>query len=101
MAYVAVIVTVAEMQFMAGEQVDATGDVEDNHIMLQDQAEGYLSALLQDDVADKFFGDMTNETQLWIWKRENRYTEEDMQGKIDNIGDMECHRRREEGDDIE
>ncbi len=47
MAFTANIVTVAEMQFMAGENVDATGDVEANHIMLQDQAEAYLSNFLK------------------------------------------------------
>jgi len=47
MAYTANIVTVAEMQFYAGEMVDATGDVEANHIILQDHAEAYLSNLLK------------------------------------------------------
>ena len=56
MAYSAVIVTVAEMVFMAGENVDATGSVEANHEMLQDQAMGYLSAFLQDDVKAGFTG---------------------------------------------
>ena len=51
MAYVAVITTVAEMQFMAGELVNATGDDDANHTILQDHAEAYLSALIQDDVA--------------------------------------------------
>lgn len=68
MAYVAVIVTVAEMQFMAGENVDATGDVEANHIMLQDQAEGYLSGFLQDDVAAGFAAyDATTKLMLTEW----------------------------------
>ena len=44
------IVTVAEMQFMAGENVDATGDVTANHQFLHDMAAGYLSAFVQDDV---------------------------------------------------
>ena len=44
------IVQVAEMKFMAGENVDATGDVTANHQFLHDMAAGYLSALLQDDV---------------------------------------------------
>ncbi len=44
------IVTVAEMQFMAGLNVDATGDVTANHQFLHDMAAGYLSAFLQDDV---------------------------------------------------
>ena len=56
MAYSAVIVTVAEMVFMAGENVDATGSVEANHEMLQDQAMGYLSAFIQDDVKAGFAG---------------------------------------------
>ncbi len=47
MTYTANIVTVAEMQFMAGENVDATGDITANHEALQDQAEAYLSNLLQ------------------------------------------------------
>ena len=46
MVYSANIVTVVEMQFMAGENRDATGDVEANHIILQDLAEAYLSELL-------------------------------------------------------
>ncbi len=44
------IVTVADMQFMAGENVDATGDVTANHQFLHAMAAGYLSAFLQDDV---------------------------------------------------
>lgn len=44
------IVTVAEMQFMAGENVDATGDVTANHQFLHDYANAYLSCLLKYDV---------------------------------------------------
>ena len=44
------IVTVAEMQFMAGENVDATGDVTANHQFLHDYAVGYLSALTKFDI---------------------------------------------------
>ena len=44
------IVTVPEMQFMAGENVDATGDVTANHQFLHDMAAGYLSAFIQDNV---------------------------------------------------
>lgn len=47
MVYAANIVTVAEMQFFAGENVDATGNVDANHIFLQDHAEAYLSNLLK------------------------------------------------------
>jgi len=50
------IVTVAEMQFMAGENVDATGDVIANHQFLHDMAAGYLSAILQDDVIAGYAG---------------------------------------------
>ena len=50
MAYVANIVTVAEMQFYAGENVDATGNVDANHTILQDHAEAYLSNLLKFDL---------------------------------------------------
>jgi len=68
MAYTAVIVTVAEMQFMAGENRDATGDVEANHTALQDQAEGYLSALIQEDVATNFSGyDTTTKEIITEW----------------------------------
>ena len=50
------IVTVAEMQFMAGENVDATGDVTANHQFLHDMAAGYLSAFIQDDVIAGYSG---------------------------------------------
>ena len=45
-----VIVQVAEMKFMAGEKVNAAGDVTANHQFLHDMAAGYLSAFLEDDV---------------------------------------------------
>ena len=44
------IVTVAEMQFMAGENVDATGDVTANHQFLHDYANAYLSSLVKFDI---------------------------------------------------
>ncbi len=44
------IVTVAEMQFMAGENVDATGDVTANHQFLHDYAVGYLSSMVKSDI---------------------------------------------------
>lgn len=44
------IVTVAEMQFMAGENVDATGDVTANHQFLHDYAVSYLSNLVKSDI---------------------------------------------------
>jgi len=50
MAYTGTIVAVAEMQFFAGENVDATGDVEANHNYLAGYAEAYLSALVKYDI---------------------------------------------------
>ena len=50
MAYTGTIVTEAEMKFMAGENVDATGNVEANHNYLAGYAEGFLSALVQYDI---------------------------------------------------
>ena len=38
------------MQFFAGENVDATGDVEANHNYLAGYAEAYLSALVKYDI---------------------------------------------------
>lgn len=50
MTYDGTIVTAAEMQFYAGEAVDATGNVEANHNYLAAQAEAYLSALVKYDI---------------------------------------------------
>ena len=58
MVYSANIVTVAEMQHFAGENVDATGDVDAVHIFLQDMAEGYLSSLLKHNLAGTGFTDL-------------------------------------------
>ncbi len=55
MAYVANIVTVAEMQFYAGENRDATGDVDANHTILQDHAEAFLSNLLKFELTSAAF----------------------------------------------
>ncbi len=63
MAYIANIVTVAEMQFYAGENVDGTGDVEANHIILQDHAEAYLSNLLKFDLNTTNWGALTTGTK--------------------------------------
>ena len=46
MAFVANIVSVAEMQLMAGTNVGAS-DADANHTILQDHAEAYLSNLLE------------------------------------------------------
>ena len=66
MVYSANIVTVAEMQFMAGEGVDATGDVDANHIFLQDMAEGYLSALLEHNLDGTGFTNLNTTTRYLI-----------------------------------
>ncbi len=66
MAYVANIVTVAEMQFMAGENRDATGDVEANHIFLQDYAEAYLSNLLKFELTSAAFSGLNSTTKILI-----------------------------------
>lgn len=50
MVYTGTIVTEAEMQFMAGENVDSTGDVEANHNYLASYAEAYLCTLVKYDI---------------------------------------------------
>lgn len=73
MVYSANIVTVAEMQFMAGENVDATGDVEANHTALQDQAEAYLSNLLKHNLGGTGFSDLDSTTRIIITEWAARY----------------------------
>jgi len=51
MAYTGIIVTEAEMNFYAGENVDATGNTEANHNILAGQAEAYLTTLMKYDIA--------------------------------------------------
>ena len=58
MVYSANIVTVAEMQLMAGENRDATSDTDANHIILQDMAEGYLSVLTRKNLGGTGFTDL-------------------------------------------
>jgi len=50
MAYNGTIVAVAEMQFFAGANVDAGGDVEANHNYLAGYAEAYLCNLVKYDI---------------------------------------------------
>lgn len=50
MVYTGTIVAVAEMQFFAGENRDATGDVEANHNYSAGYAEAYLSVLVRYDI---------------------------------------------------
>ena len=58
MVYSANIVTVAEMQLMAGENRDATSDTDDNHTILQAMAEGYLSVLTRKNLGGNGFTDL-------------------------------------------
>ncbi len=53
MVFSANIVTVAEMQLMAGVGVGAS-DTDANHILLQDYAEAFLSTLVKFDIATNF-----------------------------------------------
>ena len=73
MAYVANIVTVAEMQFMAGENRDATGDVEANHIVLQNDAESYLSIILNHNLDGTGFTDLDSTLRGLISEWAARY----------------------------
>jgi len=73
MAYIANIVTVAEMQLMAGENVDATGDVEANHTFLQNHAEAYLSNLLKFELSATAFGALNETTKVIISEWAARY----------------------------
>ncbi len=66
------IVTVAEMQFMAGENVDATGDVTANHQFLHDYAASYLSGLLKFEVIVNF-GSIATNLQFLITEWAARY----------------------------
>ena len=54
MVYTGTIVTVEEMQFMAGKNRDAAGDVEANHNYLAHYAEASLSLLVKDDIVTKW-----------------------------------------------
>ena len=54
------IVTVAEMQFMAGLSPNAAGDVTANHQFLHDYAASYLSGLLKFEVIAGFSSITTN-----------------------------------------
>jgi len=73
MAYVANIVTVAEMQFYAGENVDATGDADANHTILQDHAEAYLSCLLKYELSAANWALLNATTKIIITEWAARY----------------------------
>lgn len=54
MAYTGTIVTEAEMNLYAGENVDATGNTETNHNILAAQAESNLSVMMRYNVVDNY-----------------------------------------------
>ena len=57
---------------------------------------------VDEDSGDSFFGDMPHSTKIWIWQRETNPAHELTEEEVDDIvGDMECHRKMVEGDDIE
>ncbi len=66
MVFSANIVTVAEMQLMAGENRDTTSDTDANHIILQDMAEGFLSCLLKKNLGGTGFTDLDSTTRYLI-----------------------------------
>ena len=76
---------------------DSLTEEEQYNLML----DWYPNDFMEDDNADSFFGDMDSDKQLWIWKRENKLTEGDIQGQKDIAGDMEYEERKLRGDDME
>ena len=69
---------------------DSLGEQEQYDLIL----DWYPNELNEDDDVDSFFGDMPNEKQLWIWKRENNLTDEDIEGQKDMAGDAEYEERK-------
>lgn len=75
---------------------DSLSEEEQYNLML----DWYPNDFTEDDYADDFFGDMPDDKQLWIWKRENKLTEEDIQGQKNMAGNMECEERKLRGGGI-
>lgn len=75
---------------------DSLSDEEQYNLILN----WYPNEFTEDDDADSFFGDMPHSTQLWIWKRENKLTDEDIEGQKDIAGDMEYEERKLRGRDV-
>jgi len=89
MAYTANIVTVAEMQHFAGVNVGAAGVDDPTHIMLQDQAEAYLSTLVKYDISTNW-GTMNAVYKILFTEWAARYAgnamiANDMSGYTDGI----------------
>ena len=57
----------------------------------------YPNQFKEDDDGDSFFGDMPDGTKLWIYQRENKITDEDIEGQRDREYDWDCHRKMVEG----
>ena len=74
MAFLANIVTVAEMNFYAGAGIDTTaGSVDANHTILQDHAEAFLSNLLKFNLDAAGWGTLTSPSQALISEWAARY----------------------------
>jgi len=74
MAYVANIVTVAEMNFYAGAGIDTTaGSIDANHTILQDHAEAHLSTLLKFNLTAANWALLTTGTKELITEWAARY----------------------------
>lgn len=89
MAFVANIVTVAEMQHFAGANVGASGADDPTHTMLQDMAEAYLSTLVKFDIATNW-GTMNAVYKILITEWAARFAgnamiANDMSGYTDGI----------------
>jgi len=59
---------------------------EEQHQLMMDWYPNDFTKDKYDD-ADSFFGDLPSSTQVWIWKRENHLTEEDIEGQKDRAVD--------------
>lgn len=94
MAFVANIVTVAEMQLMAGANVGAS-DADANHTILQDHAEAYLSSLLEYDLSAANWALLTAGTKELISEWAARYA-----GMTMIANDMSTYTTRIEAEDI-
>lgn len=95
MAFVANIVTVAEMQLMAGVNVGASGVSDPTHTILQDHAEAYLSSLLEYNLSAANWALLTTGTKELISEWAARYA-----GVTMIINDMSTYTTRIEAEDM-
>jgi hypothetical protein len=94
MVFVANIVTVAEMQLMAGVGVGAS-DADANHTILQDHAEAYLSNLLKFNLTAANWALLTTGTKELISEWAARYA-----GVTMILNDMSGYTTRIEAEDM-